>query len=159
MKLCADEHVSPVIVRIIKDVCLDPAHEFIHVEDIDCKATPDQTWVRVFAANGGQVVVSADEKMTRRHAELVAIADCGLKLIVLPHQFPNSKRHLQAAFMCHHWPSIETTLSDGHNSRFWKVRWGYSDESISPLTLDIQNARNKLEKANRPNRQVSAGGA
>lgn len=154
MKICADEHVSTAIVRVVKEICLDPGHALIHVEDIDCRGEQDEIWVRVFAKQGGQVIVSADEMMTRRHSELIAIADCGLKLFVMPHQFSNAKRHLQAAFVCHHWPAIEAKLANGDNSRFWKLKWGYSDDAISPLTLDIQDARKKFKKATRPGREI-----
>ena len=114
----------------------------IRVEDIECLGQEDQIWVRVFAKPGGQVVVSADEMMTRRHAELVAIADCGLKLFILPHQFQNAERNLQAAYICHHWPAIEARLANSDNIRFWKLKWGYPDEA-APWTFRMPGRNSK----------------
>ena len=149
MKICADEHVSTAIVRVVQGVCLDSDSELIHVEDIEMRGKDDEIWVRVFADQRGQIVVSADAKIARRHAELIAIADCGLTLLVLPSQFANAKCHLQAAYICHHWPAIEQAIRNTGGNRFWKLKWGYGKELMKPLNVDIQDARKKLRKAQR----------
>lgn len=149
MKICADEHVSTAIVRVVQEICLSPDNELIHVENIEMRGKDDEVWVRVFADGGGQIVISADAKITRRHAELIAITDCGLTLLVLPSRFANAKCHLQAAYICHHWPAIEDAIRNTGGNRFWKLNWGYVQELMKPLDIDIQDARKKLRKAER----------
>lgn len=150
MKICADEHVSTWIVGIIRDSCLDRKHSLEHVEDYYLRGVDDEIWVRRFAKAGGEAIISADANMLRRNHELIAICDSGLRLVVLPSKWANATRNLQASHVMFWWPKIQDTISASPPRKCWKVPWGYNDkEPLHSITVDFEDARRKIKKADR----------
>ncbi len=150
MKICADEHVSTWIVGIIRDSCLDQKHSLEHVEDYYLRGIEDEIWVRRFAKAGGQAIISADASMLKRHHELIAICDSGLRLMILPSRWANAARNFQASHIMYWWPKIQDTFSASPPRKCWKVPWGYNDKDpIQSITVDFEDARKKIKKAGR----------
>ena len=150
MKICADEYLSTWIVGIIRDSCLDPKHSLEHVEDYHLRGVDDEIWVRRFAKAGGEAVVSADANMLRRHHEPIAVCDSGLRLVILPDKWACAKRNLQASHVMLWWPRIQETIAASLPRKCWKVPWGFSErDPLLPLTVDFEDARRKIKKADR----------
>lgn len=150
MKICFDEHVSVRIVAILKQIYPDE-ESLLHVSDILALGIEDEIWVRQFARDGGEAVVAADANMLKRHNEIIAIWESGLRVAVLPSQWAQSKRHLQASHLLYWWPHIVSRFTEGGPRKCWKVPWGWggATDAIAPVSVDIAAARKKARKASR----------
>jgi hypothetical protein len=78
LKIRADEHISPKLVRAVQSIALSAGWELSHVRDHNSARTADETWMPRFVAEGGQVIISADRKILARPNQLLAIADGNL---------------------------------------------------------------------------------
>jgi hypothetical protein len=154
--VCGDEHVSPWITRVIQDCCTVSGHVIHTVDDYQAKGLKDEIWVRKFAKAGGEAILSADEMMVRRHAELVAICDAGLRLVLLPPKWSNSVRSLQASHILFWWPRIEEVLATSRPRSVYKVPWGFAEKPIERVKFDYEAQRKKL-KQERKNALKRAG--
>jgi hypothetical protein len=151
LNICGDEHVSPWIVKIIQESCLSNQHTLFTVDDFRARGVDDQIWVRTFSGRGGNAIIGADAAMTRRPHEVVAICEAGVRLILLPPQWANAKRHLQASHLLYWWPHIEVSLEDAASERCLRVPWGWPETAgaaaLKPVRLDLQDAYRKIERA------------
>jgi len=96
LKIRADEHVSPKIVRAIQSLALSDGWELTHVRDHPSARTADETWMPRFALEGGQVILSADRKILRPH-QLAAISQGNLIGVFLSAKWAEARRYAQAA--------------------------------------------------------------
>ena len=108
MRICADENVSLVLSALIRESLLGKGHTLDTVDDHQATGVADQIWVRKFADAGGEAIIGGDGAMLTRPHEVVAIAGTGLRLVVLPQQWPRQRRHIQIAFLFYWWPADVT---------------------------------------------------
>lgn len=122
------------------------------VDDYAAKGVDDQIWVRKFAAAGGEAIVGSDFAMTTRPHEIVAIAETGLRLVILDQRWPRQPRHIQISHLFYWWPHIEAILSTSKPGQCFKVPWGWGDPkgAIKLLTIDLQGAQKKLKRRPTP---------
>jgi len=71
VKICADENISPRLVEIVNELSTGKP-PLLKASEIGSRGVDDRIWVRVFAEQGGDAIVSADAAMTKRQAELIA---------------------------------------------------------------------------------------
>ena len=148
MRLCADENVGPALTRLIRDTILSKKHQLDTVDDYAARGVDDQVWVRRYADAGGEAIIGADNAMTRKPHEIVAIVETGLRLVILDERWPRERLHLQASYLFYWWPHIEAVLETMRPGTVSKVPWGWgrADDAIKPVRLDAQNAYRKLRK-------------
>jgi PIN like domain len=150
VKIRADEHVSPEIVRAIRDIALTPPFKLSHVYDEGHGGFGDVSWVTKFAEAGGQVILSADGDFLNRPHQVMAIWDKGLVLIHLPTKWQNAKRHEQAAHILLWWGRIESVLRTATPRQCWRVPYEFSREAaLTRLSVDYGRAQKKVRKAER----------
>ena len=150
MRIRADEHVSPKIVRIICELALTPQFELSSVYDEGHDGTIDQYWVTAFANAGGNAIVSADKDFFRRPHQVVAIDKTGLRVIYLPPKCANAPGYLQASHVLMWWPRIERKLAEAKAREVWVVRWNISEAGeLVRKKVDYGAYRKKLKKAER----------
>lgn len=151
MRFCADENVAPLLSALIKESLLGKGHTLDTVDDHQARGVDDDIWVRKFADAGGEAIIGSDGKMLTRPHEVVAIAEAGLRLAVLPSQWANQKLNVQVAFLFFWWPHIEAVLASAKPRQCFKVpwRWGDTSGAITPFSLDFQQAYKKMKKADR----------
>lgn len=121
MKIRADEHVSPKIIRALRDLVLNPAWELSHVREMHGTRTADETWVAQFAADGGRGIITADATMLKRPHQRRAIQSSGVAGVVLPRAWAMARRHIQASALLFHWPQIEDVLATAAPGEFWRM--------------------------------------
>jgi hypothetical protein len=89
--------------------------------------------------------------MSRRQAELIAIGEAGLKLVLLPTQYQQGGIRIQVAYVLFWWPKILELLEVATNGSVLR---------LPPITLprvppwnriDVQAARRRLKKSMRSN--------
>jgi hypothetical protein len=78
LRIRADEHIAPKITKAVQSLILADGWELTHVREFHAARTADETWIPRFAAEGGQVFLSADRKMLSRPHQLAAIAEGNL---------------------------------------------------------------------------------
>lgn len=150
MKIRADEHVSPEIVRALRDIALTPPFELSHVYDVGHGGVGDVSWVTKFAEDGGRVILSADGDFLNRPHQVMAIWDKQLVLIHLPPKWQNAKRHEQAAHILLWWGRIEKVLSTAAPRQCWRVPYEFLREAeLTRLSVDYGKAQKKVRKAER----------
>lgn len=130
---------------------LGKQHTLDTVDDHQARGVGDDIWVRKFGRAGGEAIVGSDAKMLSRPHEVIAITESGLRLVVLPAQWANSKIHLQISFLAYWWPHIESVLVTSKPGQCFRVPWTWGDTegAIKPWTLDVQGAYKKAKKADR----------
>ena len=148
MKICADENVAPKLSALIREQLLSRKHTLDTVDDHQAVGVDDQIWVRKFAAAGGEAIVGGDFAMTKKPHEIIAIAETGLRLIVLDQRWPREAKHIQISYLFYWWPHIEAALAEAKAGQCLKVPWGWSDPkgAIKPISVDVQGAYKQVRK-------------
>ncbi len=59
----------------------------LHVRDIGASGVADRIWIRTFANEKGDAIITADVAIVKRPAELLAVGETGLRLVILPTQY------------------------------------------------------------------------
>ena len=149
MRIRADEHVSPPIVRWIRELGLSAGWQLTSVREEGHDGDPDITWVTKFARDGGEAILSADKDFLKRPQQIVAICDTGLRVIHMPPRWANSIRSIQAAHILFWWHKIEATLVSSKPRQFWRVPWGFADSPLTLQKVDYEDPRRRLKKAQR----------
>lgn len=140
MKIRADEHISPKIVRAVQSLVLAAGWELSHVREHHTARTADETWIPRFVLEGGKAILSADRRMLSRPHQTVAIADGGLICVFLSKQWAQAKRHEQAAQILHWWPCIEKTLAVSQAKDCWRVPNGYGQGELEKIVVNFEKA-------------------
>ena len=149
MKIRADEHVSPPIVRWIRELGLSPGWELTSVREAGHGGDHDVTWVTKFAHEGGTAILSADKDFLKRHQQIIAICDTGLRVVHMPPKWANSIRSMQAAHILFWWDKIEATLAKSRPRQFLSVPWGFSGTELILQNVNYEEARKRLRKSQR----------
>ncbi len=149
MKIRADEHVSPEIVRAIRDMALSPDWEISSVLDYD-RGSDDVHWITHFARDGGHAILSADTDFFKVPHQVVAIFDTKLRVIHLPAKWANATCHLQAAHLFLWWRRIETCVAEMRVGQCFRPPWNINESGkLERIDIDFQKASRKLRQAAR----------
>jgi hypothetical protein len=152
VRICADENVSSRLVEIVNDLSSGPPR-LEHVSEIDALGVEDCIWVRAFAQQGGEAVITADAKMSKRQAELLAVGETGLKLVILPTQYQQGGIRFQTAYMLLSWPLIIKLVGEGPRGGFLRLSQITLPRAQAWEKIDVQDTKRRLRKATRPSRQ------
>jgi predicted nuclease of predicted toxin-antitoxin system len=140
VKVRADEHVAPKIVRALKEVSLSPGWELSHVRDSHGARTADETWVPKFASEGGRAIITADANMLKRPHQILAIQQSGVIGLILPSVWAQSKRHVQASSLIYFWPEIEACFTAGAPGEFWRIPTHLHRGPLEKLNINYAQA-------------------
>jgi hypothetical protein len=148
VKLRADEHISPEIVRAVREMALSPGWELSHVYDDGHGGYGDVSWITKFARAGGKAILTADTDFHKRHNQIMAVWDTGLAVVHFPAKWANSKCRMQAAHTLFWWERIEALLANAHPRQCWRVPWEFSTTGeFKQVKIDYDKARKKLQRA------------
>lgn len=148
MKVRADEHVSPFIVRAIREIALSPGWEIFSIHDVDDTGGEDTYWVTKFANSGGEAILSGDKDFLKLEPQINAIFDTGLRVIHLPPKWGNAKGYLQAAHLLQWWLRIEKKLSEMRRIECYRPEWNIRESGeLRKVTIDFAKAQKKRKRA------------
>lgn len=116
--------ISPKIVRTVSETVLSPGWVFESVITASLRGKPDEDWVSTFARTGGNVFISADQRMLKREGLLRRISDTGLVGIYLPGVWGGLRRDEQLAYFVHWWRKIEQAAMDSCPGTAWVIPRG-----------------------------------
>ena len=129
MIIIGDEHLSPKIVRAVREIALRRGWRFDNVNGSDLCSLEDEDWIESFAKSGGNVIVSADRAMLKRPTLIKKIADLSVIGIYLPAEWANARRQYQAAHILYWWPRIEAIIETSKSGTAWIVPKGFASTS------------------------------
>jgi hypothetical protein len=149
VKVRTDEHVSPEIVRAIRDMALSPGWELTSVLDFD-RGTDDVHWITRFARDGGDAIVSADTDFLKVPQQVMAVFNTGLRVVHLPPKWSNAQVHLQAAHLLLWWRRIEARIAAMPARQCVRPPWNIQESGdLIEVPIDFQGARRKARQAAR----------
>lgn len=129
MIIIGDEHLSPKIVRAVRDIALRKAWRFDNIAGSDLCSLEDEDWIESFAKIGGNAIVSADRAMLKRPTLMSKISDLGIIGVYLPAEWANARRQYQAAHILYWWPKIEYAIESSAPGTAWIVPRGFAPTS------------------------------
>lgn len=140
MRIIADEMISPKIVRVLSETVLRSDWQLSSVYNANLQGQADEDWVMAFARSGGNVFVSADQKMLKREALVSSIAATGLVGIYLPPVWAGQKRDQQLAYFVHWWRAIEEKIDAASSGTAWIVPRGLGGGELRehPITRNAE---------------------
>lgn len=147
MKIRADEHVSPQIVKAIQDIAISPDWQITSIFNVEDQGSSDVYWITAFASDGGNAILTADKDFIKREPQINAVFDTGLKVIYLPPKWANAKKDLQAAHILQWWKRIETALETMNPQECRKVPWNIKESGeLKKVTLDFAKAQRQKKR-------------
>lgn len=150
MKIRCDEHVSPQIVTIIRELALSPGWEISSVREAGHCGDDDAHWITKFAQEGGNAILTADKDFTTLEPQVNAVFDTGLKVIQMPGKWGHAKGHLQAAHTLLWWACIEKTVSEMNQRECYRPDWNIkqaADMTLRKVKIDFQKAQKQRRKS------------
>ncbi|HMK88936.1 MAG TPA: hypothetical protein VK446_04790 [Methylocystis sp.] len=135
MKIRADEHISPKLIRAVQSIALSVGWELTHVRDFNSARTADETWIPRFVAEGGQAILSADRKIMARPHQLNALIDGRLIGVFLPSKWAEARGHAQAAHLLWWWPRIEAAISSSKVGQCWRVPYDFGEGAVEEIKI------------------------
>ncbi len=150
MKIRADEHVSPEIVRAVRDMALSPGWEFSSVIEVGDRGLADEHWITRFAQEGGAAIISADTDFLRTPPQVLAVLNTGMRVIHLPPRWASAGCHLQAAHILLWWGRIEATISEMRDRDCYRPPWNINESGeLQRVKIHYEQAHKKHRKATR----------
>lgn len=143
MKLAFDEHLPPAmasvfrglansrgIQRLCPDLAIVAAKDYAPApEDVDYIKRNDAPWVRRFAADGGDVIVSGDNKMQTKLAERDALIGASMVVFFFAPAWNNMPFCDKCAMLLRWWPTLLETAARAPRPSFWRVPAVWKDDA------------------------------
>jgi hypothetical protein len=153
LRVRADEHVAPAIVRAICDIALGDGFELTSVLREGFKGSSDVHWITAFAQDGGEAILTADTDFLKQPPQVQAVERTGLRVIHLPGAWANSTRAIQAGHLLIWWQRVETTLKGSKARDCYTMPFSVSDcVPLKKVMIDFHRMNRKAKKASRPGR-------
>jgi len=121
LKIRLDENISHRVAEALKAFLANrPGFELSCVRDVHGPKTPDPDWLRKFAENDGDAIVSGDPHILQHWPNLVAYLECGLIAIFPPAEFGQISGYGKAAFLIRWWPAIIEKIKTSAPGTAWR---------------------------------------
>ena len=119
MKIGLDENVSRRMAEVV--AALDQGNEILHLPRIYGHGAHDIPLVTAFVADGGEILIGGDYKMTARPHELARIMDSGLRLYVMPRRWSARDRYWKAGFLQRWWGMLVQHAEQAPLGSVWQL--------------------------------------
>lgn len=150
MKIRADEHIAPKIVRAVRDIALRPGWDLSSVSEVDHSGYTDVHWITVFSEEGGDAILTADKDFFSLEPQINAVFATGVRVLHLPKRWAQARRDLQAAHILQWWRRLEEKLEDMNPRECWRPDWNITESgSLKPVKIDFASAHRKRRKKKR----------
>ena len=136
--------ISPKIVRVVSETILETSWQFDTVYTAKLTGQADEDWIMAFARSGGNVIISADQKMLKRDTLVRRISDTGLIGVYLPSFYAGLKRDEQLAYFVHWWKKIEEQITKASSGSVWLVPKGLGGGDIRQHKVTPEPRRRQL---------------
>lgn len=117
----------------------------------------DPSWLRAFADDDGDVIISGDAQILQHWPDLVAYTESGLISFFPPPAFGKMKGYSRAAFMLLWWPAVIEKAKLSERGDRWRLpmNWTADHTRMEPiddprLRTDAQKREHGIEPVARP---------
>jgi predicted nuclease of predicted toxin-antitoxin system len=150
MRIRADEHVSPKIVRAVRELAAGAGVELSSVIESGQAGASDVHWITRFARDGGHVVLTADTDFLKVPAQVLAVLQTGIRVVHLPNRWANAALNMQGAHLLLWWRRIEITVAAMSPRECRQPVWTLAEPGeLRRVTLDFAGAERKARKDSR----------
>lgn len=150
MRIRADEHIAPAIVRAVIQIALSDGFDLTSVLLEGFKGTSDVHWITAFAAEGGDAILTADTDFLKQPPQVQAVERTGMKVIHLPSAWANASLAMQAGHILIWWQRIEAQLEVMKQRQCFQTPYTMSDRtSLKQVAIDYHGMNKKAKKAAR----------
>jgi hypothetical protein len=153
VKIAFDENIPPEMVRIFRqdaETYLALGHQVISARDYRPEGERgDENWIKRFASDGGQVIISGDVRMRVLAHERAALAEGGLITYFFQAEWNNMKFHTKVAMLVKWWPQIAEHMTSAELGTCWEIpfTWGGGEfRDVSARSAEIVRDRPKRKK-------------
>jgi hypothetical protein len=123
LKIRIDENLSPRVAAALKGFMGGRSGFSVdYVGDHHPPRTSDPSWIRQFASEGGNAIISGDAKILANWPDLIAYMESGLIGFFPPPKFNDLKGAGQAALIMRWWPCIIEKAKVSKPSDCWRLK-------------------------------------
>jgi hypothetical protein len=153
VKVAFDENIPPRMVRLFnEDAGLSGGCEIVSAGDyrpVDERG--DDNWIRRFAADGGNVIITGDTRIRARVHERAALAQTGLISYYFGRPWNTVKFEQKTEELIAKFPSIIAHAQRASPGTCWEIRFGravgFKDVSALPEQLSGKRKPRKKRKS------------
>jgi PIN like domain len=130
LKVRLDEMLSYRVANALKAFLANRSGlEISWVRDFNPPGTNDPTWLRSFATEGGNAVVSGDGNILQHWPNLIAYHESGLVSVFPPAGFQHKLTGFaQAALLIRWWPTIIEKIKLSERGTCWRIPMHWTPE-------------------------------
>ena len=138
------------MLNIIRDISLTHDWDLSSVVEAGDKGAADVHWIRRFAEENGDAIITGDSDFIRKHQQVIAVFETGVRVIYLPARWSNAIIDHKIAHLLQWWNRIETRLASMKPRECYEVTWNLQvDADLRKIDIDFHTAFRKLKKAGR----------
>lgn len=139
MKVAFDEHVARGLVHVFNTLGEDKhliKHTFHAAGDyaIDIDNGDDAPWMRRFADDGGQVVITGDIRIRKLLHQQKAYMECGLLLYMFPPVWSNYITLEKSAFLLKWWRRLSIHMAEAKRPSCWQMPAHWTGGELKDVT-------------------------
>lgn len=108
----------------------------------------DPSWLRGFAADDGDVIISGDAQILQHWPDLVAYTESGLISFFPPTAFGKMKGYSRAAFILLWWPAMIEKAKISQRGDRWRLPMSWTPDHTKIETIDDPRLRTDAQKRN-----------
>ncbi len=133
MKIAFDENIPIQMVKVFQTLASDEG--VLNAKIVQAKKyrpadeRGDEHWVRRFASDHGQVVISGGTKMRSRIHERAALAQCGLVTYCFERHWSVTSFFTKSAMLLQWWPKVREHMDGAPKGSCWEIPfvWNWKD--------------------------------
>jgi len=103
----------------------------------------DEHWVRRFAKDAGQVIISGDTRMRSRLHELAALSESGVVTYFFQRQWSGGDFFTKSAMLLHWWPKVREHMNSAPKGSCWEIPFQWTWKDLSDVTADPKAIKEK----------------
>lgn len=140
MKVALDENIPLGIVRAfqaltkegtLRGVEIVSAREYAEDHEKD-----DVPWIKRFAVDGGQVIISGDKRMRARVHERDALTSAGMIVFFFTSSWSSKNDFTKSAMLLNWWPKIAEYIANGKPGDFWEIPFQWNLKGLRDVRAD-----------------------
>ena len=166
MKIAFDENVPPAMVKVFQTFANEKqlkrrigAFEITSAKqytpapgDGDYQKKNDAPWIKRFAAEGGNVIISGDTEMRYVPHERLALIQAGMLVFFFDGKWSQWDFFRKCSLLIYHWPAIAARIKKGKVPAFWHVPLSWQEKAkLRKVSVDDPK-KLKLERKVKPQR-------
>jgi PIN like domain len=150
LKIALDENIPHLMVIVFQTLAKEGSvlnGQIVSARDYrPFSEQGDEHWIRRFAADGGQVVISGDTRMRSRIHELAALVECGLITYFFERRWSAVNFYTKSAMLLHWWQAIRAHMDMAAKGTCWEIPHQWQWKDLVDVSIDPKKITPKRRK-------------